>query len=41
MVAPGVTTKDLDAAAEKLVRDGGAEPAFKGIAGIRARCARR
>ena len=33
MVAPGVTTKDLDAAAEKLVRDGGAEPAFKGYRG--------
>jgi len=30
MVAPGVTTRDLDHAAEKLVRDGGAEPAFKG-----------
>jgi len=30
MVAPGVTTRDLDDAAEKLVRDGGAEPAFKG-----------
>jgi methionyl aminopeptidase len=33
MVAPGVTTKDLDAAAEKLVREGGAEPAFKGYRG--------
>ena len=33
MVAPGVTTKDLDAAAEKLVHDGGAEPAFKGYRG--------
>ncbi|HEU4935809.1 MAG TPA: type I methionyl aminopeptidase [Vicinamibacterales bacterium] len=33
MVAPGVTTKDLDQAAEKLVRDGGAEPAFKGYRG--------
>jgi methionyl aminopeptidase len=33
MVAPGMTTKDLDAAAEKLVRDGGAEPAFKGYRG--------
>ena len=33
MVAPGVTTKDLDAAAERLVRDGGAEPAFKGYRG--------
>ena len=33
MVVPGVTTKDLDVAAEKLVRDGGAEPAFKGYRG--------
>jgi methionyl aminopeptidase len=33
MVAPGVTTADLDAAAEKLVMDGGAEPAFKGYRG--------
>ena len=36
MVAPGVTTADLDAAAEKLVRDGGAEPAFKGYRGYPA-----
>jgi methionyl aminopeptidase len=33
MIAPGVTTLDLDAAAEKLVRAGGAEPAFKGYRG--------
>ncbi len=33
LVSPGVTTRDLDAAAEKLVRDGGAEPAFKGYRG--------
>jgi methionyl aminopeptidase len=33
LVSPGVTTNDLDAAAEKLVRDGGAEPAFKGYRG--------
>ena len=33
MVAPGVTTKDLDASAEKLVRAAGAEPAFKGYRG--------
>src|SRR5688572_12715241 len=33
MVAPGVTTGDLDAAAEKLVRAAGAEPAFKGYRG--------
>jgi methionyl aminopeptidase len=33
MVAPGVTTMDLDMAAERLVRAGGAEPAFKGYRG--------
>ena len=33
MVAPGLTTADLDARAEQLVRDGGAEPAFKGYRG--------
>jgi methionyl aminopeptidase len=33
MVKPGVTTAALDAAAEKLVREGGAEPAFKGYRG--------
>ena len=33
MVAPGVTTADLDRAAERLVRAGGAEPAFKGYRG--------
>jgi methionyl aminopeptidase len=33
MVAPGVTTADLDAEAERLVRAGGAEPAFKGYRG--------
>ena len=33
MVGPGVTTKDLDASAEKLVRAAGAEPAFKGYRG--------
>jgi methionyl aminopeptidase len=36
MVAPGVTTADLDAAAEKLVREAGAEPAFKGYRGYPA-----
>lgn len=35
-VAPGVTTADLDAVAEKLVRAGGAEPAFKGYRGYPA-----
>ena len=40
MVAPGVTTVDLDVAAERLVRAGGAEPAFKGYRGYpRTLCA--
>ena len=39
MVLTGVTTLDLDAVAESLVRDGGAEPAFKGYRGYPAtRC---
>ncbi|HTM27099.1 MAG TPA: type I methionyl aminopeptidase [Vicinamibacterales bacterium] len=33
MVAPGVTTAELDAAAEAEVRAAGAEPAFKGYRG--------
>src|SRR5262245_62336011 len=36
MVGPGVTTADLDAAAERLVRAAGAEPAFKGYRGYPA-----
>lgn len=32
-VAPGVSTADLDALAERLTRDGGAVPAFKGYRG--------
>jgi methionyl aminopeptidase len=36
LVQPGVTTEDLDVAAEKLVRDAGAEPAFKGYRGYPA-----
>ena len=36
MVLAGVTTLDLDAFAESLVRDGGAEPAFKGYRGYPA-----
>ena len=36
MVAPGVTTAQLDAEAERLVRAGGAEPAFKGYRGYPA-----
>jgi methionyl aminopeptidase len=35
-VAEGVTTADLDALAERLVREGGAEPAFKGYRGYPA-----
>jgi methionyl aminopeptidase len=30
LAKPGVTTADLDEAAERLVRAAGAEPAFKG-----------
>ena len=36
MVAPGVSTADLDAAAESQVRAAGAEPAFKGYRGYPA-----
>jgi methionyl aminopeptidase len=36
MVAPGVTTAELDAEAERLVRAGGADPAFKGYRGYPA-----
>ena len=35
-VAPGVTTLELDRLAERLVRAGGAEPAFKGYRGYPA-----
>jgi methionyl aminopeptidase len=35
-VAPGVTTAELDRLAERLVRDGGAVPAFKGYRGYPA-----
>jgi len=35
-VAPGVTTADLDALAERLVHEGGAVPAFKGYHGYPA-----
>jgi len=35
-VAPGVTTRDLDALAERRVREAGAEPAFKGYHGYPA-----
>jgi methionyl aminopeptidase len=33
-VRPGVTTRDLDAAAEKFIRSQGATPAFKGYRGF-------
>ena len=33
MVAPGVSSLDLDVAAERMVRAAGAEPAFKGYRG--------
>jgi methionyl aminopeptidase len=36
MVAPGITTEDLDAVAEARVREAGAEPAFKGYHGYPA-----
>ncbi len=32
MVKPGVTTEELDCAAERMIRDAGGEPAFKGYA---------
>jgi methionyl aminopeptidase len=35
-VAPGVSTMDLDQLADRLVREGGAEPAFKGYRGYPA-----
>jgi methionyl aminopeptidase len=35
-VAPGVTTADLDAIAEKVIRDAGAIPSFKGYQGFPA-----
>lgn len=35
-VAPGVTTRELDTVAERLVRNGGAVPAFKGYRGYPA-----
>jgi methionyl aminopeptidase len=36
LVVPGATTVQIDVAAEKLVRDAGAEPAFKGYRGFPA-----
>jgi methionyl aminopeptidase len=34
MVVPGITTLELDRAAEKMIRDGGALPTFKGYHGF-------
>jgi methionyl aminopeptidase len=34
MVAPGITTMDIDRAAEKMIRDAGALPTFKGYHGF-------
>jgi methionyl aminopeptidase len=36
MVRPGITTKELDQAAERLIRDAGAIPTFKGYRGFPA-----
>ena len=36
-VAPGVTTADLDAIAEGVIRDAGGTPSFKGYPGINPR----
>lgn len=36
MAAPGVTTRELDAVAERLIREAGALPAFKGYRGFPA-----
>jgi methionyl aminopeptidase len=36
MVVPGVTTEEIDASAEAMVREAGAEPAFKGYHGFPA-----
>src|SRR5256885_7692864 len=34
MVEPGISTMEVDAAAEKMIRDGGALPTFKGYHGF-------
>jgi len=38
MVAPGVTTMDLEKAAERLIAELGAVPAFKGYYGFCVLC---
>jgi methionine aminopeptidase len=40
-VEPGVSTGDLDALAEKRIRQAGATPAFRGTTATRRRSARR
>ena len=40
-IRPGVTTADLDEAAEKFIRSQGATPAFKGYRGFPGRSAPR
>ena len=40
-IRPGVSTRELDQAAEKFIRSQGAEPAFKGYRGFPARSALR
>src|SRR3989440_5891585 len=34
MIQPGITTIEVDAAAEKMIRDAGANPTFKGYNGF-------
>ena len=34
MIQPGITTIEVDAAAEKMIRDAGASPTFKGYNGF-------
>ncbi len=36
LIAPGITTRELDAVAEKYIRQQGAKPAFKGLYGFPA-----
>ena len=41
MVAPGVSTMDLEKLAERRIKESGAKPAFKDITVTRACCARQ
>lgn len=36
IIAPGITTAELDARAERVIREGGGQPAFKGYGGFPA-----